>query len=593
MVTCYCSVWRSKPAYLDPVKVWLKFLGSLDLISTEMQLANYISMGYLRASAGTREVDVLLDKDKTNVREEETFLTDGESVASRSNPFLDPATAEYYTKVYEDCEYECRSAFDPGLEWTEDEERRIVRKLDWRVALTACVLFFALQIDRGNLSQAVADNLLDDLGLTTDDYNLGNTLFLVAFLVAEIPSQLLSKAIGPDIFIPLQIVTWSIVATCQAGMKNKTGFLVTRVLIGALEGGFIADLVLWLSYFYKAKELPIRLSFFWTSLSVTQILTSLLAFGILRMRGIHGLAGWRWLFLIEGLVSFSIGVWGFYAMVPSAVQTKSRLNPKGWFTEREEKIVVNRVLRDDPSKGDMNNRQGLSPRMIFKSLMDYDLWPIYIIGFFVYIPMATIQPYMTLTLKQLGFSTFNVNLLNIPQYAVHVVLLVFITWLSERVNERSLVSLSLPLFTLPFLACIRWWKGSMAEAWPTWFLVSMVLAAPYIHAICVGWVSRNSNSIRSRSICSAVYNVFVQLGNIAANNIYRQDDKPLYHRGNRNLFILNLVGIPLLLLTKYYYVTRNRKRDEVWNSMTPEEQETYILTTTDEGNKKLNFRFDH
>lgn len=512
---------------------------------------------------------------------------------SGPNPFKDPVIADYYRGLYEKTQYECRSAFDPEFEWTKEEEKKLIWKLEYRVALSACIMFVGLQVDRGNLQQAVADNLLDDLGMNTDDYNLGNQIFLIAFLVAELPSQLISKALGPDIFIPVQMICWSIVAICQAAMSNKTGFYITRVLIGLLEGGFIADLVLWLSYFYKSKELPIRLSYFWTSLSLTQILTSLLAFAILRMRGIHGMAGWRWLFIIEGIFTLAIGISAFYLMVPSAVQTKNRFRPKGWFNEREVKIVVNRVLRDDPSKGDMHNRQPLSPKMIGKALWDYDLWPIYIIGFLAYIPQSTIQPYMTLTMKQLGFSTFNVNLLNIPQAVIHIIFLLSITFFSEWVNERSLVSLALPIFTIPFMAAIRWWPGSMVNPWATWALVTMVLASPYIHAICVAWVSRNSNSIRSRSVSSAVYNMTVQLGNIGANQIYRNDDKPLYKRGNTQLFIITIILIPVLIGVKVYYVWRNKLRDRIWNAMTVEEREEYSRTTTDEGNKRLDFRFDH
>lgn len=509
------------------------------------------------------------------------------------NPFEDPAVAEYYRNLYEESQYECRSAFDPQFTWTAEEERRLVWKLDWRVTFTACLLFVALQVDRGNLAQAVADNLLDDLGLTTDEYNTGNTIFLVTFLIAEIPSQLISKKLGPDIFIPIQMVSWSIVAMSQGAMTNKTGFYATRALIGLLEGGFIADLVLWLSYFYKSNELTIRLSFFWTTLSMTTVITSILAFGILRLRGVNDLAGWRYLFIIEGVLTLVIGLYGFYAMVPSALQTKNRFRPKGWFTEREEKIIVNRVLRNDPSKGDMHNRQALSLKMIWQSLMDYDLWPIYAIGLLAYIPMNTVTPYMTLTMKSLGFSTFNVNLLTIPLAVIHIIFLLTITWFSEKVNERSLVCLLLPIFTFPFLAAMRWWLGTMVDTWPTWFLVTMVLAAPYIHAICVSWVSRNSNSIRSRSVCSAIYNVMVQLGNIAANNIYRSDDKPLYKRGNMQLFACSVALVPLLLVVKAYYVWRNKSRENIWNSMTVEQQEEYVKTTTDRGNKRLDFRFDH
>lgn len=126
----------------------------------------------------------------------------------------------------------------------------------------------------------------------------GNTIVLISFLLAEIPSQLVSKKLGPDRWIPFQMVAWSIVAASQAAMTDKSGFYACRALLGLLEGGFIPDMVLWLSYFYTGGELPLRLSFFWTSLNVTGIATSLLAFALLHLDGVHHLAGWRWLFLI-------------------------------------------------------------------------------------------------------------------------------------------------------------------------------------------------------------------------------------------------------------------------------------------------------
>lgn len=94
-----------------------------------------------------------------------------------ANPFLDPKVAEHYREVYESAQYECRHVFDPDLKWTPEEEKKLVRKLDWRVCLWACIMFFALQVDRGNLSQAVSDNMLDQLGLTTNDYNYGPSSF--------------------------------------------------------------------------------------------------------------------------------------------------------------------------------------------------------------------------------------------------------------------------------------------------------------------------------------------------------------------------------------------------------------------------------
>jgi hypothetical protein len=93
---------------------------------------------------------------------------DGESFQASKNPFLDPDVAAYWRGVYDNASYECRHVFDPTFTWSEEEERKLVRRLDLRVCLWACVMFFGLQVDRGNLVQAVSGNLLPELGLTTN-----------------------------------------------------------------------------------------------------------------------------------------------------------------------------------------------------------------------------------------------------------------------------------------------------------------------------------------------------------------------------------------------------------------------------------------
>lgn len=87
--------------------------------------------------------------------------------------------------------------------------------------------------------------------------------------------------------------------------------------------------------------------------------------------------------------------------------------------------------------------------------------------------------------------------------------------------------------------------------------------------------------------------MFVQSGNIIASNIYREDDKPLYRRGNKILVVICGFNIVLFYLVKAFYIWRNRLRDAKWNTMTEEEQEDYSLNTKDEGMKRLDFRFVH
>jgi hypothetical protein len=107
------------------------------------------------------------------------------------------------------------------------------------------------------------------------------------------------------------------------------------------------------------------------------------------------------------------------------------------------------------------------------------------------------------------------------------------------------------------------------------------------------WCSKNSNNVGARSVSAALYNMSVQLGNICANFIYRTDDKPLYHRGNTDLIIVNFLSISLFLSTKVYYILRNKHKQKVWNALSGDEQREYKINTKLEGSRRLDFEFAH
>ena len=105
--------------------------------------------------------------------------------------------------------------------------------------------------------------------------------------------------------------------------------------------------------------------------------------------------------------------------------------------------------------------------------------------------------------------------------------------------------------------------------------------------------SRNAGSVRTRTVGSALYNMCVQTSNIISSNIYRTEDSPLYRRGNLILLCILAWNVVFIISTKFYYIWRNKQREKVWDAMTEEERDTYLRTTTDRGNKRLDFRFVH
>ncbi|CAA7268074.1 unnamed protein product [Cyclocybe aegerita] len=501
---------------------------------------------------------------------------DLDAIATQPSVFDNHVTLETYRPP---AKYENAHRFDALARWTWREEKKLVRKVDLRIMIWACVMFLALDLDRSNISQANSDNLLPDLGLTTNDFNLGNTLFRLSFLSAELPSQLVSKRIGPDVWVP-----------CQFWLSGRSSFLACRFLLGFLQGGFIPDIVLYLSYFYTGPELPIRLAFFWLSNYISDILSAFLATGILRLRGVGGKEGWRYLFLIEGLMTLLVGIISFFLMPPGPTQTKAWFRPKGWFTDREEIIMVNRVLRDDPSKSDMHNREGLNIKMIWKSIKDWRLWPVYALGLVHMMPVGPPQIYLTLSLRNLGFNTTETNLLVIPSVVIGATMLFLTAWFSELVNSRVAATLILQIWALPLLIALYTFNSQTSQ-WIYFAVITLVTGFPYVHPIQVAWVSRNSYSVRQRTISASVYNMFVQTGAIVYANIYRSDDRPLYKRGNRQLIAICSMNITLYILTYFFYRTLNARREKKWNSWSAKEKQEYIETTKDQGNERVDFRF--
>ena len=149
------------------------------------------------------------------------------------------------------------------------------------------------------------------------------------------------------------------------------------------------------------------------------------------------------------------------------------------------------------------------------------------------------------------------------------------------------------IWTLPCIIALRWWPGTYNNAWGTFGLATVLLSYPYCHAIIVAWASKNSGSVRTRSVSAALYNMFVQCGDVIGFYVYRANDAPLYHRGNSVLVGINLLAIALFIATKTYYVLKNRSRERKWNSMSKEQRLHYVENTKDEGNKRLDFRFAH
>lgn len=491
--------------------------------------------------------------------------------------------------------YEGRHRWDPELEWTAEEERAVVRKTDIWLMSWLCVMFFGLQLDRGNLSNALADNFLKDLNITTDDYNNGTTIQLLAFLAAEFPVQLIAKRHGFRRVLPFLMFAWGTVSWAQAFMTNRAGFYVTRALIGAFEGGYIPATILYATYFYTTKEIAVRLAVFWSTLNVARVISALLAAGILEMRGIAGRPGWFWLFMLEGLLTVVLAVISFLYLPASPTETRNVLFRKPWYSEREESIMINRILRDDPAKGRTLLKEPATWSDVKNTWSDKSLWGLFFIGLVAYIPATPVQGYLTLTLRRLGFSTFDSNMLTIPSAVLQIITMLALAWSSDRFGQRALHCIFGEAWVMPLLIGLLTMHDGGQE-WSRFALVTLVSGYPYFHPIVTSWISENTFDVKKRAIAAATYNVIVQVGSLIGSQIYRAYDAPYYKQGNTVLVSICALSLVSFVVQRQVLASLNAHKDRAWRAMTANEQRVYqedVSARERDGNRRLDFRFSY
>lgn len=141
--------------------------------------------------------------------------------------------------------------------------------------------------------------------------------------------------------------------------------------------------------------------------------------------------------------------------------------------------MINRVIRDDPSKGTMHNREPITPKLLWKSLCDFDLWPLYALGLTFQIPNQTPSQYLTLTLKGMGFGTFVTNLLTIPSQVVQIFTMLALTCVSELLGELTLTAMFPQIWSLPFVVYLYAVDINSINRWVAWVIMTLFLSLPY------------------------------------------------------------------------------------------------------------------
>lgn len=214
-----------------------------------------------------------------------------------------------------------------------------IRRLHWRIALVTLVLFMFAFLDRANVGM-VAIQMNSDLHFSGAVYGLGAGIFFLGYAVFEVPSNLILHRVGARVWIGRIMITWGILASAMAFVQGPIGFYVIRFLIGVAEAGFQPGIVYYLTQWYPRRHRAHAISIFNSAgpisivigAPVTGLLLSLTA-------GLLGIAGWRWVFVLEGVPSILLGIWTV-CRLPQSPATAAWLTP-------QERATLTEVLAEE------------------------------------------------------------------------------------------------------------------------------------------------------------------------------------------------------------------------------------------------------
>ncbi len=189
----------------------------------------------------------------------------------------------------------------------DDIERQTIKAVAWRLLPLVFLLYFLSLIDRSNLGIG-ALTMNRDLGLDTAAYSLGVAAFFVGYIPFEIPSNLILDRVGAQLWIGRIAITWGAVACAMALVTGETSFLVVRFLLGLAEAGLFPGMLLYLTYWFPtAYRVRVNAALL-LAIPVSSAIGAPLASSLMELHGLLGMAGWRWMFLLEGLPSVILGL---------------------------------------------------------------------------------------------------------------------------------------------------------------------------------------------------------------------------------------------------------------------------------------------
>lgn len=295
------------------------------------------------------------------------------------------------------------------------------------------LMYLLSYMDRTNIGNAKVAGMTDDLRMDSNDYSVSLVVFFITYVLFEVPSNLILAKSRPSIFLATIMTLWGIVTCCMAKVQTYEQLIALRVVVGILEAGFAPGILLILSSWYKKAEQSKRFAVYISAAVLSGAFGGIIAGAITEgLEGVHGLRGWRWLFIIEGAATIG------WALVAGFILPDFPANTKK-FDTREKELAISRLEADEHYTRSEDGPHISSLEAMKQALFSWRVW-IHIGGYMVIVGSSTLSYFYPTLVEGLGYTSHMAQYMVVPIYAVAFVCVAITGYFSDQYPaQRGLI----------------------------------------------------------------------------------------------------------------------------------------------------------
>ena len=303
-------------------------------------------------------------------------------------------------------------------------------KVGWRLLPFLLLLYIVAWLDRVNISIA-AVQMNADLGFSKTVYGFGAGVFFVSYALFELPSNLILARVGARLWIARIMITWGLLSIAMLFVRGPTSYYVLRFLLGLAEAGFLPGIIYYLGNWYPSTSRARAVSWFMLAIPLAPVIGGPIGGLILGLNGWHGLAGWQWLFILEGLPAVLLGVVVLFYLTDEPVQAT-------WLAADEREWLATTIRGEQAAA---ERRHGLS---LGQALTHPTVLLLCLILFACQLGSYGLQFWVPQIVQSMaGFTNFEIGLISAIPYIAAAIGMVALGASSDRSGER-LLHLAIP-----------------------------------------------------------------------------------------------------------------------------------------------------